>query len=103
MTINIPEDVAPSTINRLLNYLRRENVAFAIQDEGENVVKTASIRERLRLKYVLTGQWAHMNDEDRQDAALLEGMLYDDENGHVKLLSADEQISFKNEMKSWAK
>jgi succinylglutamate desuccinylase len=103
MTITLSEDIAPSTVDRLLKYLRQEKVAFALQDNlhDEEAVRIASIRERLRLKYVQTGQWETMNDEDRQDAALLEGMLYDDETGKVELLNAAEQIEFKNEMKSW--
>jgi hypothetical protein len=103
MTITLSEDISPSTIDRLLKYLRQEKVIFALQDNlhDEEAVRIASIRERLRLKYVQTGQWETMNDEDRQDAALLEGMLYDDEKGKVELLNAAEQIEFKNEMKSW--
>lgn len=105
MTITISEDVAPSTIDNLLKYLRREKVPFALQDNlhDDEAVRIASIRERLRLKYVLTGQWAGMDDEERQDAALLEGMLYDDESGKVELLGAEEQIEFRNEMQSWAR
>ena len=43
------------------------------------MLKNEVVRERLRLKYVTTGEWAVMDDEDRQDASLLEGMLYDKE------------------------
>jgi hypothetical protein len=84
MTITISEHVAPSTLERLFKYMRREKVPFVLQPDVQNetesdVVRTAAIRERLRLKYVVTDEWLTMDDEERQDAALLEGMLYDKE------------------------
>jgi hypothetical protein len=101
MTLTIDKNIEPSTLDNLLDYMRLKKVPFAINDD--DAARTAAIKERLRLKYVLTGEWSTMSDEDRQDASLLEGMLYDDENGLVELLNEDDQIDFKNEMKSWAK
>ena len=108
MTITISSD-EPSTIDRILKTLqplRREKLVFDIKTdvvEDEDALKTAAIRERLRLKYVVNGEWARMDDEDRQDAALLESMLYDDENGLVEVLEEADAKAFYNEMKSWAK
>jgi hypothetical protein len=103
MTITITAIDSPIT-ERVLKFLRREKVPFVLQQDEEidDLQRFEAIRERLRLKYVLNGQWATMTDDDRQDAALLEGMLYDDENDNVELLNTTEQIEFKNEMKSWA-
>jgi hypothetical protein len=104
MTITITDIDSPIT-ERVLKFLRREKVPFVLQQDEEidDLQRIEAIRERLRLKYVVNGQWATMTDDDRQDAALLEGMLYDDENDNVELLSTTEQIEFKNEMKSWAR
>ena len=108
MTITISSD-AQSTIDRILKTLqplRREKLVFDIKTdvvEDEDALKTAAIRERLRLKYVINGEWATMDDEDRQDAALLESMLYDDENGLVEVLDEADAKAFYHEMKSWAK
>lgn len=108
MTITISSD-EPSTIDRILQTLqplRREKLFFDIKtdtSDDEDALKTAAIRERLRLKYVINGEWATMDDEDRQDAALLESMLYDDENGLVEILEESDAKAFYHEMKSWAK
>ena len=56
--------------------MRREKLFFDIKTDildDEDAMKTAAIRERLRLKYVVNGEWAAMDDDDRQDAALLVG------------------------------
>jgi hypothetical protein len=103
MTITISENVAAATIESLLKYMQRKKVPFALDTDDDDARRTAAIRERLHLKYVLNGEWATMDDEDRQDASLLEGMLYDDENGNVEVLTKAEQIEFRHEMKSWAK
>ena len=38
-------------------------------------VEQKMIRENLRQKYVVTGEWEKMNLEDKEDAALLEQIL----------------------------
>ncbi len=103
MTITISSN-EPSTIDRVLQILRREKVPFAFEPKivDDDDTRTADIRERLRLKYVETGKWATMTDEERLDASLLESMLYDDDNDNVEILDKTEQTAFRNEMKSWA-
>jgi hypothetical protein len=101
MTLTIDKNIEPSTLDSVLDYMRLKKVSFALNDD--DATRTAAIKERLRLKYVLTGEWSTMSDDDRQDASLLEGMLYDDENGLVELLGDDEQTDFRTEMKNWAK
>jgi CO dehydrogenase/acetyl-CoA synthase epsilon subunit len=91
MTITISEHVAPSTLERLFKYMRREKIPFVLQPDVQNetendLVRTAAIRERLRVKYVLNGEWSTMDDEERQDAALLEGILYNKDNPTMKCI-----------------
>lgn len=104
MTITISSN-EPSTIDRVLQLLRREKVPFSFQPEliDDDDFRNAAIRERLRLKYVVTGEWLKMTDDDRLDASLLESMLYDDDNDNVEILNKEEQTAFLSEMKSWAK
>lgn len=102
MTITISENVEPSMIDNLLKYMQREKVPYAVQTD-DDAVRTAAIRERLRQKLVITGQWATMDDEDRLDASLFESMLYDTENGSIECLQGKEALDFENEMQNWAK
>ncbi len=103
MTITISSN-EPSTIDRILHLLRREKVPFVYEPEplDADELKTEAIRERLRLKYVVTDTWSKMTDEERIDASLFESMLYDDDNDCVEVLNPEEQNAFRNEMKSWA-
>ncbi len=102
MTITISENVEPSMIDNLLKYMQREKVPYAIQTD-DDAERTTAIRERLRQKLVVTGQWATMDDEDRLDASLFESMLYDTENGSIERLQGKEALDFENEMQNWAK
>ena len=58
------------------------------------MLKNEVVRERLRLKYVTTGEWAVMDDEDRQDAVLLEMMLYSQMQPDYKVYSVAETQSY---------
>ena len=74
---------------------------------GHNTTSTDSlddsiIRERLHNKYVLNGQWHAMNLEEKEDASLLETMLYLEETEQAAPLSIEEDLDFKNEVKTWA-
>jgi signal recognition particle receptor subunit beta len=103
MTITISENVASSTIERILNFIKQEKVPYVVvpneEADEEDAVRTAAIRERLRLKYVTTGAWDTMDDEDRLDASLLEGMLYDTENGRVERYSEADTADFYKNLK----
>lgn len=107
-TLILPYSDTDTEIIAFIDRLRVRKKPFTIEpiephSDDSDAVKTNAIRERLRLKYVVSGEWSDMDDDDRQDAALLESMLYDDENGDVELLSEAEQLEFRNEMKSWSK
>ncbi len=99
MTITISENVEPSVIANLFTYMQREKVPYAVQND-DDAVRIAAVRERLRLKFVVSGEWANMDDEDRLDAALFEGMMYDRETRHIEYHSAEDSKAFyKNQKK----
>ena len=99
MTITISENVEPSIIDNLLKYMQREKVPYAVQND-DNAVRTAAIRARLHQKFVISGEWATMDDEDRLDASLFEGMMYDNEQKPVEYHSeADSRAFYKNQKK----
>ena len=104
MTITISDTVAPTTLERILNYMKKEKVSYVVvpdgDDDDDDVLRTSAIRERLRHKYVTTGAWATMDDEDRQDASLLEGMLYDRENEHSEVYSEADTAAFYKNLKN---
>jgi ABC-type Zn uptake system ZnuABC Zn-binding protein ZnuA len=104
MTITISENVAPSTLERILNYIKREKVPYAVvpnsDEEEADVQRTDAIRERLREKFVTTSEWATMDDDDRIDASLFEGMMYDQEKGNIEYYSEeDTRVFYKNHKK----
>ena len=57
------------------------------------------IQERLIKKYVETGQWATMNDDERQDASLLEKMLHDREQPDYEVYSETDTKYFLANLK----
>ncbi len=108
MTITISNSVESSKYEKLLKFLYRERIAFSFEptpspQESSRTVseEDLAIRERLHNKYVLSGQWATMNLDEKEDAAILEKMLYLEETGQAEQLSVEENNAFSNEMKSW--
>jgi hypothetical protein len=98
MTITLSNTAESAKIERLLQFLYQERIAFSFQPDPSVSEEDLAIRERLRAKYVASGQWAAMNLDEKEDAALLETMLYDRENG-VELLTTTEQTAFLNELR----
>jgi hypothetical protein len=96
MTITIHNIEAP-TLETVLSFLRQKKVPFTLNDE--DTLRTEAIRERLRLKYVVNGEWASMDDDDRQDASLLEGILYDKEQPDYEVYSEAETKDFYTNLK----
>jgi hypothetical protein len=76
--------------------IQQAELEAAIKQESN---RTAAIRERLRLKYVTTGEWAKMDDEERQDASLLEGMLYDKDQPDYEAYSETDTKNFYKTLK----
>jgi hypothetical protein len=79
-----------------LTSIQQAELEAAIKQESN---KTAAIRERLRLKYVTNGEWEKMDDEERQDASLLEGMLYDKEQPDYETNSETDTKDFYKTLK----
>jgi hypothetical protein len=98
MTITLSNSAESAKIERLLQFLYQERIAFSFQPDPSVSEDDLAIRERLRAKYVASGQWAAMNLDEKEDAALLETMLYDREKG-VELLTPTEQTTFFNELR----
>ena len=94
-------------LDKILNFIKRMKVPFKVLELPENnehhkdSENNAQIQARLVEKYVKTGKWENMDDEERLDASLLEKMLYLEETGQTELLNYEENNAFKNEMKSW--
>ena len=102
MTISFPNSVEPSKIERVLQFLYREHIAFSVEPSHPVTPEDSIIQERLHNKYVQTGEWHTMNLEEKEDAALLESMLYLEETGQADPLSLEEDKHFKDEIKTWA-
>ena len=52
-------------------------------DTDEEWAENEAIRHQLTIKYVVSGQWDTMSDDERQDAALLEKMLWQQEQPRI--------------------
>ncbi len=94
-------------LDKILNFIKRLKVPFHVLDP-QNDLETqwddnanAIIQSRLTEKYIKTGEWNKMDDEARQDASLLERMLYLEELEQTEPLTLEENTAFANEMKSW--
>jgi hypothetical protein len=88
-----------SVLMGVIKKIKAKTWAIVPPNDGDDALRTAAIRERLRLKYVTTGEWKTMDDEDRQDASLLEGMLYDRENGQIETHSEADSLQFYRQLK----
>jgi hypothetical protein len=96
MTITI-SNIEASTVETVRAFLHRKKIPFTLNDE--DTIRIDAIRERLRLKYVINGEWAKMDDEERQDASLLEGMLYDKEQQNYETNSETDTKEFYKTLK----
>jgi hypothetical protein len=98
MTITIFNTAESSKFEKLLQFLYQERIAFVFEPTPSVSEEDLAIKERLQAKYVSSGQWANMNLDEKEDAALLETMLYDREKG-VELLTPTEQTTFLKELR----
>jgi ABC-type phosphate transport system ATPase subunit len=104
MIIQIPSDINPSTLKRVLAFLRNEKVPFTVIENNESGNKiwseeeTEIIRQKLYTRYSETGLWDNMDDDARQDAVLLEKMLFMQEN-KLESYTTEETNHFLAELK----
>ena len=57
------------------------------------------VRQRLHDKFVTTGLWANMNDEEREDAAHAETMMFAEEQPDYHVYTADESKNYRSELR----
>jgi hypothetical protein len=82
-------------------YIGESDIAAVETDKDDDVAFHKLIQSRIIEKYVKTGEWDNMDEEDKLDTVLLERMLYYQEIGYDKALNAQEHEEFKKEMMSW--
>lgn len=102
VTITFEADRNDSKIQQALNYLKSLGLAFRIKEETakeDDDEETVAVRERLRLKYVVNGEWQNMDEEDREDAAMLEKMLWKREQPDYEVLSEEESMNVLAKLK----
>jgi hypothetical protein len=102
VTITFQAEQNDSKLQNALNYLKSLGLAFRIKEETpkeEDDDETVAVRERLRLKYVVTGEWKNMDEEDREDAVLLETMLWKREQPDYEVLSEEETMNILARLK----
>ena len=78
-----------------------DNSAIEVNKE-EDAAMNAFIQDRLIKKYVVTGQWDKMDDEERQDASLLEKMLLTETEADFESVTAEEADLFLSKLKQGA-
>jgi hypothetical protein len=100
MTITVFNSGESSKIEKLLQFLYQERIAFTFEPTPSVSEEDLAIKERMRAKYA-TEKWTSMSLDEKEDAALLETMLYDREKG-IELLTPTEQTAFLNELRDLA-
>ena len=101
MTITISTSEESSKIEKLLKFLYKERITFDFVTTTPVTEEDLAIRERLRAKYVQSGAWENMSLDEKEDATLLESMLYDKEKD-AEMLSPTEQAAFLKELRAQA-
>jgi hypothetical protein len=90
-------------LQKVINFIKRLQLPFQIVENEDETIWESDIhpiiQKRLIDKYVATGEWAKMNDEERQDASLLERMLYDSEQPSEGQLPESETTQFLSDLK----
>ena len=87
----------------LLDLAQRLKLSFRIREvepAEPDDLETITIRERLTEKYVKTGEWENMDDDERQDAVLLEKMLWSQEQPDYEVYSVEESARILAELKA---
>ena len=105
MTIHLPSTLSPATLERIVAYLRRLKISFQLEPDTESELHNWDaelypiIQKRLTEKYVTTGEWEKMNDDERQDASLLEAMLWQKEQPYEGHLPESDTRQFLADLK----
>jgi hypothetical protein len=83
--------------NRLLTLFRELKVKIKTLDD--TFIERSWVQNELANKYVKTGEWASMDDDDRQDAVLAEMMLFERQSSDYGVLNEEETKDFLAKIK----
>lgn len=72
--------------------LKKGDILLDTNDEDSE--EHIYVQKALQQKFVETGQWKTMTDDDQQDAALAEMMLYEQQRPDYKVMTAEESDTF---------
>lgn len=78
--------------NRLFSLFKELKVKIKTLDE--TFIERSWVQNELTKKYVQTGEWASMDDENRQDAVLAEMMLFERQSPDYGILNEKETKDF---------
>lgn len=82
--------------NFLMTFLKKMKVKTSVVSNSDSDEITI-VRQRLHDRYVVSGEWSQMSDEDREDAAHAETMIYAREQPDHHVFSIKEtEAYFKN-------
>ncbi len=108
MTTIIAQFDDAAKLEKVIALFKSLKVPFQFDDtvievnKGEDAAMNAFIQDRLIKKYVLTGQWDKMDDEERQDASLLEKMLLTETESDFETVTAEEADVFLSKLRQGA-
>ena len=84
----------------LLKSLKKRNVPYQIlEKDTDSDAEVSNVQNRLHDKYVVSGEWEKMDDEDRQDAVLAETMIWRKEQPNYEVFSAENTAQFLADLK----
>jgi hypothetical protein len=84
----------------LMAFFKRLKIAINSEKKTDDDHEIEVVRKRLHDKYVVTGQWAKMNDEEREDAAHVESMIYAKEQPDYLAYSVSETKEYLMNLRS---
>ena len=85
---------------QVLDYVTHIKLPFQTVEEQPEDLKTVTVRTRLTEKYVKTGEWETMDEEEREDAALGEMMIFAQEQPDYKVYSIEESAQILADLKA---
>ena len=84
----------------LMAFFKRLKIAINSEKEADDDHEIEVVRQRLHEKYVVNGLWEKMDDEEREDAAHVESMIYAKEQPDYKVYSVSETETYLEKLRS---
>ena len=78
-TLILPFSDTDIDVLTFIQGLLNQKKTFRIEPNDPEVLERLVLQARMTEKYVKTGKWDNMDDDEREDAALVEMMLYAEE------------------------